>query len=84
MKTNAPFYIGTTNVYDYQAPTGFKRWNTLQASAAPVVKPAAREPQPTDAEVAAVQRQFGFDYMQARNHVKGRMQLRTMQASRSL
>lgn len=82
MKCNAPFYVGSTNIYDYQARTGFKRWNTLQASAAPVVKPDVRSLHVPDAEVQAVQAQFGFDYIQARNHVLGRAALRRMQAAR--
>lgn len=32
MKRDAPFYVGSTNLFDYQAPTGAKRWNTLRAT----------------------------------------------------
>ena len=41
MKSDAPFYIGTTNIYDYQA-TGFKRWNTWRAAAAELFARATR------------------------------------------
>jgi len=34
MKFDEPFYIGTTNIYDYQRVTGYKRWNTWIASQA--------------------------------------------------
>lgn len=84
MKRNAQFLIGSTDIYDFQA-SGYKRWNTLQAAVTSerrVVNVSERETQPGELDVLAVQRQFGFDYMQARNHVKGRMQLRKMQARR--
>jgi hypothetical protein len=32
MKLDAPFYVGDVNLFDYQARTGFKRWNTLVAA----------------------------------------------------
>jgi hypothetical protein len=32
MKFDQAFYIGDTNIYSYQLPTGFKRWNTWVAS----------------------------------------------------
>lgn len=72
MKQDAPFYVGSTNVFDYQAATGVKRWNTLQASG----QPARPEPVPTEADIVQVQCTLGLDYIQARNHVKGRMLLR--------
>lgn len=75
MKQDAPFYVGSTNVFDYQARTGMKRWNTLVASAHPV----RQEPRPTEADILHVQCTLGLDYMQARNHVKGRMLLKQMQ-----
>lgn len=31
MKRDAPFYIGSVNIYDYQKH-GFYRWNTFQAA----------------------------------------------------
>lgn len=65
-----PFYIGGTDIYDYQAATGFKRFNTLRASAVPRTEPA-----PLD-EVHAVMRDLGFDFMQARAHVKQRAWLK--------
>lgn len=82
---NTPFLIGGTDIYDYQDTTGFKRWNTLQAAATAerrVVNAADYETQPAELDVLAVQRDLGLDYIQARNHVKGRMQLRKMQARR--
>lgn len=70
MKRDAPFLIGSTNVFDYQAATGLKRWNTLVAATA--------QPVPSEHDVRVVMAQTGMQYMQARNHVIGAMQLQQM------
>ena len=70
MKRDAPFLIGSTNLFDYQATTGLKRWNTLVA--------ATHTAEPSEADVHVVMQQTGMGYIQARNHVIGRMQLQQM------
>jgi hypothetical protein len=45
MKRCQPFYIGATNIYDYQT-SGFYRWNTFQAAAKVAVRIAFEAPLP--------------------------------------
>lgn len=70
MKRDTPFLVGSTNLFDYQSATGLKRWNTLVASTVP--------PKPSEHAVRVVMQQTGMDYMQARNHVIGSLNLQLM------
>lgn len=48
------------------------------------VLPLLREPSVPEAEVQQVMRDLGFDYLQARNHVRCRVMLRDMAARRKM
>jgi hypothetical protein len=72
---SAPFYIGAVNIFDYQAQTGYVRWNTLQASL------TTSETSPS---VFRVMDDLGIDLMQAQRHIQQRNFLRARQQVREL
>jgi hypothetical protein len=64
-----PFYIGSVNIYDFQAKTGYHRWNTLQAQRGTLSTPEFND------AVNRTMLLFGFDLIQARRHVAQREHL---------